>query len=54
MNIRTSQTDTDESELMARCGITRVPVNQYHYKGWRYSNLADAIAQARRDVETSQ
>jgi hypothetical protein len=49
MSISPSQTDTDDLELMASFGITRVPAYQYHYKDWRYSNLAEAMAQARRD-----
>jgi hypothetical protein len=40
----------DEAELLARFGITRVPVFHYHYRGWRYSNVDDAVAQAKRDV----
>jgi hypothetical protein len=41
--------DTNEFELMARCGITRVPSEQFHYKSYRYTNLTDALAQAKRD-----
>jgi hypothetical protein len=33
---------------MARYGITRVPVDYFHYKQYRYTNLADAVAQAKR------
>jgi len=44
--------ETEECELMFRYDITRVPAFQYHYKDWRYSNLADAVAQARRDGAT--
>ena len=39
----------DETELMARYGITEVPVYRYHYRDWRYSTLNDALAQAKRD-----
>jgi hypothetical protein len=39
----------DEAEMLAHFGITRVPAYQYHYREWRYSNLDDAIAQAKRD-----
>jgi len=39
----------DETELMARYGITKVPVYRYHYRDWRYSTLNDALAQAKRD-----
>lgn len=45
--------NTDDTELMARFGITRVPAVRYHYRAWRYSNLADALAQARRDAASS-
>lgn len=42
----------DLNKLMIRYGITRVPADQFHYKNYRYSNLRDAIAQARRDDHT--
>jgi hypothetical protein len=35
---------------MTQYGITRVPVEYFHYKGFRYSNLLDAIAQAKRET----
>lgn len=47
MNAPISPPDT-ETELMARYGITRVSVPQYLYKTWRYTNLNDAVAQAKR------
>ena len=34
--------------LMARHGIERVPADQFNVDGFRYTNLADALAQARR------
>jgi hypothetical protein len=34
---------------MAKYGITRVPVDYFHYRDYRYTSLEDAIAQARRD-----
>jgi hypothetical protein len=37
-----------ESAMMKRNGITRVPADQYHVDGYRYTNLADALAQVRR------
>ncbi len=49
MSISAPQTEAEAAELMARHGITRIPADQYHYKSWRYSNLGDAVAQARRD-----
>jgi hypothetical protein len=35
-------------EAMAKYGITRVPTDYFHYKEYRYTNLDDAIAQAKR------
>jgi hypothetical protein len=37
---------------MTEYGITRVPVDFWQYKQFRYTNLDDAIAQARRDRPT--
>jgi hypothetical protein len=39
---------TNETELMARYGITKVPTFRYHYRDWQYSTLNDALAQATR------
>ncbi len=39
----------DETELMDRYGIIKVPAYRYHYRDWRYSTLNDALAQAKRD-----
>lgn len=50
MGIAAPKMDDEAIELMARHGITRVPADQYHYKAFRYSNLGDALAQARRDT----
>lgn len=36
------------AKAMARYGITRVPVDYYHYGAFRYTNLKDAIAEAKR------
>jgi hypothetical protein len=33
---------------MAKHGITRVPIDCFHYKQYHYTNLADALAQAKR------
>jgi hypothetical protein len=35
-------------EEMAKYGITRVPVDYFHFGDFRYTNLKDAIAQAKR------
>jgi hypothetical protein len=48
-----SNAPTDEAELMAHFGITKVPAYRYHYRDWRYSNLEDALAQARRDAASA-
>ena len=36
-------------EAMSRYGITNVPVDSFRYRGYRYTNLNDAVAQAERD-----
>jgi hypothetical protein len=46
-----SDRDDREAALMADYGITRVPVDRFHYKTFRYHALADAVAQAKRDAE---
>jgi len=38
-----------DGSSMATYGITRVPVDYFHYREFRYTNLKDAIAQAKRD-----
>jgi hypothetical protein len=35
-------------EEMARYGITRAQINHFFYRGFRYTNLEDAIAEAKR------
>lgn len=37
------------SEEMARHGITCVPVDNFYYREFHYTNLKDAVAQAMRD-----
>ena len=37
-----------EADLMARNGIARVRADQYLVDGYRYANLADALAQVSR------
>lgn len=41
-----------ERELIQRNGITVVRADQYHVDGYRYTNLADALAQAARRAAT--
>jgi len=36
-----------EAEI-ERLGITRVPVDYFHWREFRYTNLNDAVAQAKR------
>jgi hypothetical protein len=38
----------DAAEEMTKYGITRVPVDYFHCRDFRYTNLKDAIAQAKR------
>lgn len=44
-----SATSTAEAEEMARYGIVLVPVDYFHYGKFRYTNLKDAVAQAKRE-----
>jgi hypothetical protein len=53
MTVQITSDEAEDIELMARYGIIRTPVYQYHYKLWRYGNLADALAQAKRDISES-
>jgi|GEM_PF-1024428 len=41
--------DRPAAEEMARLGITRVPVDYFYFKEFRYTRLDDALAQARRE-----
>ncbi|NIJ63072.1 hypothetical protein FHR20_000003 [Sphingomonas leidyi] len=38
----------DDEAAMAAFGIQRVPVDYFHWNGYRYSTLKDALAAARR------
>ena len=42
--------DADEAALLTRNGITKVTVHQFHVDDYRYSSLADALAQVRRSA----
>lgn len=42
------QPDDDSTGAMTAYGIERVPVDYFHWNGFRYSTLKDAIAAARR------
>jgi len=39
----------EAAKEMAKYGITRVPVDYFHYGKYRYTNLEDAIAEAKRE-----
>ena len=40
--------DSEDAKAMETYGITRVPVDYFHFGGFRYTNLKDAIAEAKR------
>ena len=40
--------NSEAAQEMARYGITRAPVDYFHYGEFRYTNLKDAVAQAKR------
>ena len=44
----------EATEEMAKYGITRVPIDYFHYKAYRYTSLDDAIAQAKREHPADQ
>jgi len=39
---------TDIAEEMQKFGVTRVTTDYFYYKEFRYTNVKDAIAQAKR------
>jgi hypothetical protein len=41
----------DTNGQMAHYGITRVPVDYFYFREFRYTNFADALAQAQRQAE---
>ena len=42
----------ESTEEMAKYGITRVPIDYFHYGKFRYTNLEDAVAEAKRQHRT--
>ena len=44
----TSKSVRAEREALGAWGIERVPADHYLVNGFRYTNLADAMAEARR------
>jgi hypothetical protein len=45
---------TSEKGVLIKYGITNIPVDCFHVGGYKYSNLDDAIAQAKRMAEESK
>jgi hypothetical protein len=39
---------------MEKYGISRVPTDSFRYREFRYTNLQDALAQAKRDADGRQ
>ena len=48
-----SAVEPTTDEEMSKYGITRVPVDYFCYGEFRYTNLNDAIAQAKRQQRAS-
>jgi hypothetical protein len=44
----------DDAADIGLLGITNVPVDRFHYRDFRYSNLNDAVAQAKRDIAAGE
>jgi hypothetical protein len=43
-----------EAALLAEHGVIRVPADRFDVDGYRYTNAADAIAQAKRSREAGR
>lgn len=52
--IKSDDAETPEKVEMAKYGITRVPADYYCFQEYRYTNLADAIAQAKRSARETR
>jgi hypothetical protein len=52
--VQRQRLDLAAEQEMARLGIVRVPADYFRYRDFRYTNLQDALAQARRDAEIKQ
>lgn len=48
---KSSSVDSRKANDEMTFGITRIPVDYYHYREFRYTNVDDAVAQAKREVE---
>lgn len=49
MNKMAAAAEAENLDEMKEYGITRVPVDYFHYRDFRYTTLRDAIAQAKRE-----
>lgn len=49
MSSQDENVERADRKLMERYGIIRAPADYFLYRGYRYSNLKDAIAQVERD-----
>ena len=45
---------TERAAVMARLGIECVPVDYFHWKGFRYTSLEHAVAAAERASEVGR
>lgn len=48
-----SGTPSKETQEMKKYGITHQKIDNYHYKDYKYTSYADALAQAMRDEKAS-
>jgi hypothetical protein len=48
---KNADSDSLTNEEMGKHGITRVPVDYFHFGSYRYTNLSDAVAQAKRQAK---
>lgn len=51
MTSPSARSEQDDNEEMRKYGITRAPVDYFHYKEFRYTTLNDAVAEAKRQAE---
>ena len=40
-------------EVLIKYGITNIPVDCFHFGGYKYANLGDAVAQAKRTAASN-
>jgi hypothetical protein len=48
MTAATEDPPTDVASTLTKYGITQVSQDIFHYGGYRYTNLQDAVAEAKR------